>query len=242
MIKKAIFLLYQLSGVASFKRKLQNIIFNRKFQNKSIKISLDANVRASMLESHIAVLGDAEIISSTIGRGTYIGSGCRIVNSKIGRFCSIAKDVHVVSGNHPTTVFISTHPMFYLSGNGTIVNMGLDCLPQNKYEEFSYADDRHFVTIGNDVWIGQRVMILNGVTIGDGAVVASGAVVTKDVAPFTIVGGTPAKFIKKRFSEDIISEIVQSKWWDKEIQYLKNNTNSFDSIEKFRMLSRKEKI
>lgn len=238
MIKKAIFQVYQLSGLSSFKRKLSNLIYNFKAKNKSIKLSLDANVRNSYLESHIAVLGDAEIISSSVGRGSYIGGGCRIVNTKIGRFCSIAKDVHVISGNHPTSGFVSTHPMFYLSGNGTIINMGLDCLSASKYDEFSYADENHFVTIGNDVWIGQKVMILNGVTIGDGAVVASGAVVTKDVPPFTIVGGLPAKIIKKRFSDEVIEEIMHSKWWDLDVDFLKKNTDFFDSIEKFRTLSR----
>ncbi|MFT8607953.1 CatB-related O-acetyltransferase, partial [Liquorilactobacillus ghanensis] len=89
------------------------------------------------------------------------------------------------------------------------------------------------VTIGNDVWIGYRVIICQGVTIGDGAIIGAGAVVTKDVAPYTIVGGVPAKEISNRFSDEIIAKFLRIKWWDWSLEKINDNLELFYQPEKF---------
>lgn len=85
--------------------------------------------------------------------------------------------------------------------------------------------------IGNDVWIGARAMILSGVKIGDGAVIAAGAVVTKDVEPYTIVGGVPAKPIRKRFTDEQIDALIKLKWWDKDDVWMRDHAAMFRHVE-----------
>ena len=105
------------------------------------------------------------------------------------------------------------------------------------FEEFSYADeDKKFqVIIGNDCWINANVTIISGVTIGDGAVVLAGAVVTKNVPPYSIVGGVPAKILKYRYSEEDIKFLLKTQWWNKEDFWLKQNSFLLTNIEKLKL-------
>lgn len=124
---------------------------------------------------------------------------------KIGKFCSIACGTKFLfnSANH-TLDSLSTYPfpLFFEEWN----------LEKEKVTEA--WDNRGDIVIGNDVWIGYEAVILSGVTIGDGAIIGTRAVVTKDVPPYTIVGGVPAKPIRKRFDEKVIKELLKIKWWD----------------------------
>ena len=106
------------------------------------------------------------------------------------------------------------------------------------FDEFKYADsDRNYVVIGNDVWIGACVTIINGVTIGDGAMVLAGAVVSKDVPPYAIVGGVPAKINGYRYSKEDIEFLLDSRWWDNDLEWIKDNKSLFLSIDKFKAVS-----
>lgn len=123
----------------------------------------------------------------------------------IGKFCSIACGAKFIfnSANH-TLSSLSTYPfpLFF-------EEWGL------KREDVTDSwDNKGDIVIGNDVWIGYEAVIMSGVTIGDGAVIGTRAVVTKDVPPYTIVGGVPAKTIRKRFSDETISELLKIRWWD----------------------------
>jgi len=135
----------------------------------------------------------------------------------IGKFCSIACGTKFLfnSANH-TLSSLSTYPfpLFY-------EEWGL------KRENVADAwDNKGNIVIGNDVFIGYESVILAGVTIGDGAIIGTRAVVTKDVPPYTIVGGVPAKIIRKRYSDEVISELLHIKWWDWEKQKIAKHINA----------------
>jgi len=154
--------------------------------------------------------------------GMYSYGGCFSydniqANTVIGRYCSFASNVYIYNGNHPIT-FKSLHPFFYNPDVGHVDELKIK---------------RSTTTIGNDVWVGQNAIILPSASeIGNGAVIAAGSIVTKNVPPFAIISGNPAKIMRYRFSEDIINKIVQSAWWDKSIEELKQNKSEFETFTK----------
>jgi acetyltransferase-like isoleucine patch superfamily enzyme len=178
------------------------------------------------------VIGDnTEVASSKIGLGTYIADRSIIKKAVIGRYCSIGSSVQTGLGVHPSTGFVSSHPAFY----STKKQAGFSFVDEDIFEEhlFIDADGKYVVQMGNDVWVGNNVIIMDGIKIGDGAIIASGSVVTKDVAPYTIVGGVPAKFIKPRFDEQQVEKLLAIKWWNWSMKEIKANSKLFDSVESF---------
>ncbi len=167
-------------------------------------------------------IGDNVIVSnSVIGNHSYISSNSHISNSTIGKFCSIASNVIFGLGKHPTHL-ISSHPSFY----------------SNNKEFKTFSDKNYFseygeIIIGNDVWVANNAILMDGVKIGDGAIVAAGAIVIKDVKPYEVVGGIPAKHIKFRFKEYHISKLLSFAWWDKDEEWLEVNYKLFLDSEKF---------
>ncbi len=148
-----------------------------------------------------------------IGEFTYLGCGTTIKNpaSTIGKYCSISHDVCIGVSQHPTNC-LTTHG-FIISKACTAIDCEI-ILDDDNIVDFKKQAQLP-VTIGNDVWIGIRAIIMDGITIGDGAIIASAAVVTRDVPPYAIVGGVPAKIIKYRFNKEIIEKLQKLKWWER---------------------------
>jgi len=174
----------------------------------------------------------AKLINSELGFASYIGMESQISKAKIGKYTSIGPYVKCIFGNHPTHTFVSTHPAFFSERKQS----GFTFVDKQLFEEFAEPITEgkpYTIEIGNDVWIGAQVTILDGVKIGDGAIIASGALINKNVPPYSIWGGVPAKEIKKRFEEPVIKHLLAFKWWDKNYSWLKDNANTFTDISTF---------
>lgn len=164
----------------------------------------------------------ARVVNSTLGRYTEVADRCRLDEvemgdysyimqdgavwcATIGKFANIAASVRINATNHPTWRPTLHHFTYraadYFDG------------AENDHDFFSWRRDNR-VTIGHDVWIGHGATVLPGVTVGDGAVIGAGAVVSRDVAPYTIVGGVPAKLIRERFPKSVAERMQALAWWD----------------------------
>ncbi len=151
-----------------------------------------------------------KIFHSQIDDYSYGCPGTEISESSVGKFCSIGPKCQIGLPQH-TLNYLSTSPVFTEKNNST----GFRWVNEEAAIPFKRT------LIGNDVWIGTRVIVLGGISIGDGAVIAAGAVVTKDVPPYAVVGGVPAKVIRYRFDESTVKKLEEIKWWDFPVEKLK---------------------
>jgi acetyltransferase-like isoleucine patch superfamily enzyme len=182
-------------------------------------IWFDPKVKNGHILSHHSAkfeLGTGHPSSGTMPLGAFSYSRSRFAPvSRIGHYCSIADKVAVFQDRHPTN-WVSTSPAFY-ADNG--FHRGEDYLPPQNLPLFDHRPQP--ISIGDDVWIGQDVLIRDGIHIGTGAVVAAGSVVTKNVEPYQVVGGNPAKFIRYRIEESLVQIFLEMRWWRYEVSSLR---------------------
>ena len=182
-------------------------------------------IPGTTLEGKNFVGRDAMLRNCTMGYCSVVQFDCDLTDTDIGRYSQVGGNISVIRGKHPTKKIVSVNPAFY-----------------NPEGVFGYAftDKKIFAdlaekrtTIGADVWMGNDVRVLGGLTIGDGAIVGAGALVTKDLPPYSINVGVPAKTIGYRFEQDQIEKLLADKWWEKDEAWIRENIDRFADIEEF---------
>ena len=205
-----------------FKTKLRHYITKKRFSNAIVYHGAEITVD-SYLGNNTVIFKNTKIINSKVSENTYIQNNSVINNTEIGKYCSIAGNVYIGGAEHPMN-FVSTSPVFYDNEQP---------LPEFFVTGKRYKKKPAKTIIESDVWIGHCVVIKSGVNVGVGAVIGAGAVVVKDVEPYSIVVGVPAKHVKWRFSESIRTELINSKWWELSKNILLTLENEFESPELF---------
>ena len=186
-------------------RKIDRILLKRKCKKNNIELGRGVEIsNKSVLRSKSLSIGDYTRFNGLI----CIRGGQSVV---IGKYCAFGWDIKIISNNH-----LMCYPNIQMS-----LNRRNDFIP--------LVENDKPIVIGNNVWIGDNVIVLSGVEIGDGAVIGAGSVVTKDIPPFHIAGGCPARIIRKRFPDGIIDQLEDLKWWDWSEEKIKINKKFFQT-------------
>ena len=164
-------------------------------------------------------------MNCTVGRYSYVAGNAQVRDCEMGAFCSLGPEILIGLGIHPLQ-YVSTYPGFYAPD---LVSCRTNFVHAKKIPLVEHAP----IIIGSDVWIGARAIVRDGVNIGHGAVIGAGALVTKDVAPYSIVGGVPARLIRMRFSDDIVARLLELRWWDRPIEWIDAHAPDFIEVEDF---------
>lgn len=193
--------------------------------NREPNLGRNVMLEETTLGAYTQILDHCVLEECDIGDFTYLAGYNQVAYASIGKFCSIATFVRINPGNHPTYTRVAQHHFTYRSA--------MFAFGEDDAAFFDWRrEDR--VTIGHDVWIGHNATVMPGVTIGNGAVVGTGAVVTKDVEPYAIVAGVPAKRIRMRFDGETIARIERVAWWDWSEETIKARLADFRDFERFR--------
>ncbi len=196
--------------------------------------------KGTVLEGRNYIGRDTVLSNVRLGFGSYASEGVDLSNVRTGKYCAIGPGVKTVLGRHPLDLKIAAlHPAFYSPSGamGFTYFRGKEGACANSFEEAVYLDKEngYQVIIGNDVWIGQDARIMEGVTIGDGAAIGAGALVTKDVEPYGIYVGTPAKKLRSRFDEKTVEKLLKFCWWEKDEAWIQAHIDEFSDVERLLM-------
>lgn len=170
----------------------------------------------STIYKNVSISSGCCVYHSVVKSYSYFGYDCIVVNCEIGKFCSIADNVFIGGANHPLH-WVSTSPVFLSGKNALRKNF-------SSHDFYPYSK----TVIGNDVWIGFNAIIKSGIVVGDGAVIGMGSVVTKNIPPYEIWAGNPARKIKDRFPPAIKERLIKSEWWNFDDRKLKEYAKLFD--------------
>ncbi|KLT66787.1 hypothetical protein AB669_05460 [Pedobacter sp. BMA] len=193
-------------------------------KKNTLRLGPNATIDNTTFGEHVSIGKNCYLYNSKIGSYTYLSQGVSIMNTELGKFCSIAQNVLIGGGMHPSKTFVSTSPVFY--------SLSKQC--GTTFSDSNYFREMGKTTIGNDVWIGANVVVFDDVIIGDGAIIGAGSIVTKDVQPYSIVFGSPAKHTRFRFDGDEIKFLQKLEWWNKDEEWLKLNYKDFHQIKLFK--------
>jgi acetyltransferase-like isoleucine patch superfamily enzyme len=189
--------------------------------NKFLKKLRLSAVKNSIVHPSAKIESGSLFYSSKIGRHSFCGYDCDVSFADIGCFTSIANGVVIGGARHPME-WVSMSPVFYAGRDSVKAKFSVH-----------FLDTPKRVSIGHDVWVGRNAIILPGVNVGHGAVVAAGSVVTKDVPPYAIVGGNPAKLIRYRFADETLRRLLLIQWWDWTDTKLSEVGIDFNNIDRF---------
>lgn len=179
-----------------------------------------ARVQDSTLGAWCEVQERTKLSETVMGDYSYICGDGEVIYTEIGKFCSIASHARINPGNHP----LDRAALHHFTYRSEMFDLGED-----DPDFFEWRRESK-VTIGNDVWIGHGVTVMPGVSIGDGAAIGSGAVVTRDVEPFSVVVGVPAKPVRNRFDDETIAGLQTLRWWDWPQNLLRERMGDFRKL------------
>lgn len=195
-------------------KEYRNVVIRASQIGNDTILADDAFITDSIIGEHCTIERRGMIFNSSIADYSYTGYNTVVKYAEIGKFCSISWNVSIGGANH-NYHRLSTHPFSFIKKYGFAESGG------------GYSSFENPLIIGNDVWIGCNSVILRGIHIGNGAVIGAAAVVTKDIPPYAIVVGNPAKVIKYRFSEQLIEKLQVMKWWDWPKDFLQDHLSYF---------------
>lgn len=187
------------------------------------EIGKRVRIKSSRLEGFNVIASAVRMENVSVGFYSYFASASSLTEIAIGKFCSIGPRVMNHLGNHPTKKFVSSHPSFYAPDSPT----------KTFVTERHFSDYGQSITVGSDVWLGAESLLMDGITVGNGAIIGARSVVTKDVPPYAIVAGVPARIIRYRFDEESVKLLEESRWWDWDISYIIESIHIFHDVEKF---------
>lgn len=202
--------------------KSRNSIFE-----KNARASLFSSIHKSTIRDFATISKLTTIRDSEVGSFTSIGENTRVRSTKLGKFCAVSWNVTINAIGHPTNhLTISAFP--YYPSLGGFVNDDTRTIPECR--------------IGNDVWVGANSVLMPGVKVADGAIIGAGSVVTKDVGPYEIHAGTPARKIRDRLPSEIKKRLLDLNWWELDIQTIADNIELFRQPATIEILDQIERI
>lgn len=207
-------------------------LWQKRHNGKKVKFWYSTHISYRCGFEGMNMVGPHTDFFGSLGYGSYIGGG-GMVSAEVGRFTSIGPNCRYINATHAyKTPFATTCPLFFSKSNGNNPQ-GKTFATEQMIEEFKFYDKaRELVNkIGNDCWFGSNVTLIGGVEIHDGAVVLANAVVTKDVPPYAIVGGVPAKVIGYRYDDKTIQFLQKTKWWNNKQEWFEKNWRLLNDVE-----------